>query len=345
MLFFRIGAVNAAAWERENAARAVSNRSQLSKNPAVRRAGRRGEVSVRTRRHVFFFAAGAAVLAATPAPAKDRIPVVATFSILGDLVKNVGGDGVDVTTLVGPNGDVHVYSPTPADARTLGAAKAVFVNGLGLEGWMTRLIAASGATAPVIVASAGVEPRDMPDWHEASHAVPDPHAWQSVANAKIYVANIRDGLDRADPAGSDVYNANAKSYLAKLDALAQEVRVAIDKIPADRRKVITTHYAFGYFGGAYGLQFIAPENLSTDSEPSAKDVAAIITQIRRDRIPAVFLENISDPRLMRVIAGETGAAIGGTLYSDALSEPNGPAGTYIDMMRHNVREFDKALML
>jgi zinc/manganese transport system substrate-binding protein len=300
---------------------------------------------VRTRRHVFFFAVAAAVLAATPAPAQDRIAVVATFSILGDLVKNVGGDRVDVATLVGPNGDVHVYSPTPADARTLAAAKAVFINGLGLEGWMTRLIGASGATAPVIVASAGVTPRDMPDRHDAGRAVPDPHAWQSAANAKIYVANIRDGLERADPAGKDVYDANAKSYLAKLDALDLEVRAAIARIPAERRKIITTHFAFGYFGDAYGLQFIAPENLSTDAEPSAKDVAVIIAQIRRENIPAVFLENISDPRLMRVIAGETGAAIGGTLYSDALSAPDGPAGTYIGMMRHNAGELAKALML
>jgi zinc/manganese transport system substrate-binding protein len=298
-----------------------------------------------TRRAAVLLAGLAAVLATTPAPAQDRIAVVATFSILGDLVKNIGGDRVEVTTLVGPNGDVHVYSPTPTDARTLAAAKAVFINGLGLEGWMTRLIGASGATVPVIVASAGVTPRDMPDRHDAGRAVPDPHAWQSVANAKTYVANIRDGLERADPAGRDVYDANANSYLARLDGLESEVKAAVAKIPPDRRKVITTHFAFGYFGDAYGLQFIAPENLSTDAEPSARDVATIIAQIKRDKIPAVFMENISDPRLMRVIAGETGVAIGGTLYSDALSAPNGPAGTYIDMMRHNVGELDKALTL
>jgi len=289
-------------------------------------------------------AAGAAASAATPALAQDRLAVVATFSILGDLVKNVGGDRVAVTTLVGPNGDVHVYSPTPADAKTLSAAKAVFVNGLGLEGWMTRLISASASVAPVIVASAGVKPRDLPDRREAGQPVPDPHAWQSVANATIYVANIRDGLNRADPAAKAIYDANAQSYLATLGALDEEVRADIAKIPADRRKVITTHYAFGYFGDAYGLQFIAPEGLSTDAEPSARDVATIIAQIRRDKIPAVFMENIADPRLMREIAGETGAAIGGTLYSDALSAPDGPAGTYIALMRHNAGEFGKALM-
>jgi zinc/manganese transport system substrate-binding protein len=297
-----------------------------------------------TRRDFVVLAAGAAAAAATPVLAQDRVAVVATFSILGDLVKNVGGDRVAVATLVGPDGDVHVYSPTPADAKTLSAAKAVFVNGLGLEGWMTRLIGASGSMASVIVASAGVKPRDMPDRRQAG-PVPDPHAWQSVANATIYVANIRDGLSRADPAGKATYDANAQSYLATLAALDEEVRADVAKIPADRRKVITAHYAFGYFADAYGLQFIAPEGLSTDAEPSAKDVAIIIAQIRRDKIPAVFMENIADPRLMREIAGETGAAIGGTLYSDALSAPDGPAGTYVALMRHNAGEFDKALTL
>ena len=297
-----------------------------------------------TRRDVLVLAGAAAALAATPVRAQDRMAVVATFSILADLARNVGGDRVDVATLVGPNGDVHVYSPTPADVKRLSAAKAIFVNGLGLEGWMGRLIGASGSSAPVIAASAGVTPRELADKHDADHATADPHAWQSVADVKIYVANIRDGFIRADPAGKDVYDANAKAYLAELDALDAEVKAGIAKIPADRRKVIITHYAFGYFGDAYGMQFIAPEGLSTDAEPSAKDVATIIAQIRREKIPAVFMENISDPRLMREIASETGAAIGGTLYSDALSVPSGPAGTYIDMMRHNVGEFGKALI-
>jgi zinc/manganese transport system substrate-binding protein len=182
----------------------------------------------------------------------------------------------------------------------------------------------------------------MPDEHQ--HRVTDPHAWQSIANTKLYVANIRDGLVKADPAGKSVYEANAKSYLAKLDALEQEVKETIARIPADRRRIITTHDAFGYFGDAYGMEFISPEGVSTDSEPSAKDVAKIITQIRKQKIPAVFMENITDPRLMQQIARETGARIGGTLYSDALSEPGGPAGTYIDMMRNNVGEFAKALV-
>jgi zinc/manganese transport system substrate-binding protein len=294
------------------------------------------------------FAAGAAALIATPAAAQDthtnKVKTVATFSILGDLVRNIGGDRVEVTTLVGPNGDAHVYSPTPGDARKLAAANVVFVNGLGLEGWMTRLVAASGTKAPMFVVTKGITPRHMQDEDSRGRMAIDPHAWQSVADAKIYVANIRDGLVAIDPAGTAIYDANAAAFVAKLDELEQEVKAAIDSIPADRRKVITTHDAFGYFGAAYGIAFIAPEGVSTEAEPSAKDVARIITQIKKQKIPAVFLENISDPRLMDQIARETGAIIGGTLYSDALSEPGGPAATYIDMMRHNVHEFAKALV-
>jgi zinc/manganese transport system substrate-binding protein len=286
--------------------------------------------------------AAAGILAAMPAAAQDRIGAVASFSILGDFLKNVGGDRVAVTTLVGPNGDVHVYEPTPADAKIIAAAKVVVVNGLGLEGWMTRLVAAAAGKASIVVASTGVKTRTVKGG-QGSAMGPDPHAWQSVANAKIYVANIRDGLGSADPAGKDIYDANAKAYLAKLDALENEVKEAIAKIPSDRRKIITTHDAFGYFGDAYGMEFIAPEGVTTDAEVSAKDVAGIIAQIRKQKIPAVFMENISDPRLMQQIASETGVKVGGTLYSDALSEPDGPAASYIGMMRNNVREFDKAL--
>jgi len=292
------------------------------------------------------FAAGVAALIATQAATQDahvKIKAVATFSILGDLVRNIGGDRVEVTTLVGPNGDAHVYSPTPGDARKLAAANVVFVNGLGLEGWMTRLVAASGTKAPMFVVTNGITPRHMQDEDNRGRTAIDPHAWQSVADAKIYVANIRDGLAAIDPGGKSIYDANAAAYLAKLDELEQEVKAAIDSIPADRRKIITTHDAFGYFGDAYGMNFIAPQGVATEAEPSAKDIAAIIAQIKREKIPAVFLENITDPRLMQEIARETGARIGGTLSSDALSAPGGPAATYIEMMRHNLRELTRAL--
>ena len=295
-----------------------------------------------TRRHLLLLAGSMGLLMEMPALGQDRVIVVATFSILGDLVKNVGGDRVEVSTLVRPNGDVHVYLPTPGDARKLAAAKVVFVNGLGLEGWVTRLISASGTKASIVIASEGIKPRKMKDEHDIGD-VPDAHAWQSVANAKIYVANIRDGLIALDPAGKASYDANATAYLGKLDELEKQVEVATAKIPADRRKIITTRDAFGYFSDAYGMTFIAPEGVSTDAEPSAKDLAKIITRIKMQKIPAVFMENITDPRLMKEIARETGAKIGGTLYSDALSPPDGPAATYIDMMRSNLRELTSAL--
>jgi zinc/manganese transport system substrate-binding protein len=297
-----------------------------------------------TRRDILRLGVGTGLwTAAAPVGAQARLRTAATFSILGDFVRNVAGERCDVAALVGPDGDVHVYEPTPADAKMLAAANLVFVNGLGLEGWITRLISASGTKAAVVTATGGITARLMARARDPAQTVPDPHAWQSAGNAKIYVANIRNALVAADAEGKTTYNANAASYLAKLDALDAEVRDTIGKIPSDRRKVITAHNAFGYFGAAYGIEFLAPEGVSTDAEPSAKDVAAIIGQIKREKISAVFLENVSDPRLMRQIAEETGARIGGTLYSDALSRPGGPAATYIDMMRHNARVLVAAL--
>jgi zinc/manganese transport system substrate-binding protein len=284
-----------------------------------------------------------AALTASPTLAQTKVKAVATISILGDLTKNVGGDRVDVVTLVGPGGDAHVYSPTPTDVSKLNDARIVIVNGLGLEGWMARLVKASGSKALTVTATRGVKPRKMEDEHHAGRTVTDPHAWQSVANAKIYVENIREGLTKADPAGKDAYEANAKSYIAKLDEVEKDVKTVIGTIPADHRRIITTHDAFGYFGAAYGMEFISPEGVSTESEASARDVAKIITQIKKQKIPAVFMENISDPRLMEQIAKESGAKVGGTLYSDALSDEKGPAPTYIDMMQNNIAQFKSAL--
>lgn len=287
------------------------------------------------------------LLQAQPAQAQSRVSVVTSFSILADFVKNVGGDRVEVTSLVGPDADTHVYTPTPLDARKIAEAGLMVVNGLGLEGWLPRLVESSGGKAQVIVATAGISPRKvtpgeaLSDHREIGAA--DPHAWQSVPNAKVYVANIRDALIAADPAGADTYRRNADAYAAKLDQLDQEVRAAVAWIPPERRHVISTHDAFGYFAAAYGIDFIAPQGVSTDTEPSARDMAAIISQIRKQRIPAVFLENISDPRLIRQIAAETGANVGGTLYSDSLTEENGPAPTYIAMVRHNIKALTNAL--
>ncbi len=273
---------------------------------------------------------------ASPLRAQDRLNVVASFSILGDFVKNVGGERVNVETLVGPDGDVHVYEPAPTDAKKIADAKLLVINGLGLEGWLPRLLQASGGKAPIVVATRGIAPL-----RAGSDA--DPHAWQSVANAKMYVADIRDALVAADPADAQIFRANAERYLGKLDGLDREVREAVAQIPENHRKVISTHDAFGYFAAGYGIAFIAPLGVSTESEPSARDIAGIITQIKAAKIPAVFLENISDPRLMRRISAETGARIGGTLYSDSLTDEKGVAPTYIDMVRHNIKALTSAL--
>jgi len=295
--------------------------------------------------------------------ADGKLKAVASFSILGDMVKNVGGDRVEVSTLVGPNGDAHLFSPTPADAKMLAGADIFFVNGLGFEGWMERLENASGFTGALVVTSGGVMPITMEEddhHHEAEAAderghveheaaedhdadqIADPHAWQNLYNGEIYVRNIRDGLIAVDPEGKETYEANAETYLAAIEAEDKAVRAAIAKLPKSRRKIITSHDAFGYFGNAYGLEIIAP-TASTESEASAQDVAKIIRQIREEHIPAVFLENVTDRRLLDQIAAETGAKVGGTLYSDALSDKDGPAPTYLDMFKHNVGALTAAL--
>ncbi len=281
---------------------------------------------------------------ASAAHAADKVKAVASFSILGDMVKQVGGDRVEVTTLVGPNGDAHVFSPTPADAKMLAGADIFFINGLGFEGWMERLENASGFKGALVEASGGVKPLKMTeDEGGQQEVVNDPHAWQSLANGKIYVANIRDGLIAADPDGKAVYEANAAKYLAAIDDEDKAVKQAIATLPPARRKIITSHDAFGYFANAYGLEVISPEGVSTESEASAQDVAKIIRQIRAEHIPAVFIENVTDRRLLDQIARETGAKIGGVLYSDALSPPDGPAPTYLGMFHHNVGALTAAL--
>lgn len=283
-----------------------------------------------------------AMLIALPAAAQDKLPVVASFSIMGDLVKQIGGDRVDVTTIVGPNADAHGYQPKPADAKAVAQAKLLFVNGLGFDAWMQRLAKSSGSKGAIIVASAGVKPlKEQADGH--GHGDDDPHAWHDPANLKLYTANIRDALSKADPAGSAAYAARFVDYAAALDRLDTDNRAALAAIPADRRKIVTSHDAFAYLGRAYGIVFLAPQGVSTETQPSAKDIARIIRVIRETKAPAVFIETISDPRQMERIAQESGAKIGGKLYSDALSPPDGPAGTTIDMIRTNIRELTKAL--
>ena len=278
-----------------------------------------------------------AAFATLPAFAETgKISVVASFSIIGDLVRQVGGARVAVATIVGPDGDAHVYQPSPADAREIARAKLIFVNGLGFEGWLQRLINAAKGKGTVVTLGKGVAARKGEDGA-------DPHAWQDAANAKIYVAAIRDALVAADPEGAEAYKANASAYLAKLDALDAEIVKAVEVIPVERRRVVSTHDAFGYFAARYGVEFIAPQGVSTEAEPSARDIARIIDAVKKHKVAAVFLENIADPRLAQRIASESGAKVGGTLYSDALTDEKSDGATYIDMMRHNVRELAKAL--
>jgi zinc/manganese transport system substrate-binding protein len=290
--------------------------------------------------------------AAAPAAATERLPVVASFSILGDLVAQVGGDHVAVTTLVGPDGDAHVYQPTPSDARAVAVARLVVVNGLGFEGWMTRLIEAAGYQGPVVVAASGITPRPAADGHTHGHghgrakhapAEDDPHAWQDVRHAIRYVTAIADALVAADPANAASYRTRAAAYGATLEALDAEVRSTLGAVPARQRRVITSHGAFGYYAAAYGVTFLAAVGVSTEAEASAGDVARLIRQIRNEGVRAIFVENVSDPRLVQQIARETKARVGGKLYSDALSGPDGPAATYVDMIRHNTRTIAAAL--
>ena len=276
----------------------------------------------------------AILLALLPVGAEAKtLDIVASFSVLGEIVQEVAGDKANVHTLVGPDGDAHSFEPTPNDARTLGSADLVIVNGLGLEKWMERLIEASGYKGTVAVASRGVRPRLM---EEEGSSVTDPHAWQDLANGRLYVRNIADALAAADPADAAYFNDRAKSYDATLAALDSWVREAIAQVPAAKRRVITTHDAFGYFGAAYGVTFLAPEGISTDAEPSAGGLAKLIDQVRREKIKALFLENITSPQLMQTIAQETGVPLGGALFSDALSPPDGPAPTYVDMFKNNL---------
>lgn len=301
--------------------------------------------------HIFL--AIVAVCMIAPARAEEPVRAVATFSILGDMVRVVGGDRLDLTVLVGPDGDAHTFEPSPSDARALAEAKIVFVNGLGFEGWLERLLKASGTRAKIVVASTGVTPLMLPedpthaDDHgegtKHDHGGEDPHAWHDLANAKIYVANIAQGLSAVDPAHASIYAANARSYRSEIDTLEAEAQTMMELIPAERRTIVTNHDAFGYLGQAYGLKFLAPVGLSTQDEPSAQDMARLIDQIRREKISAVFVENISDARLIDQIKRETGAVVGGTLYSDALSKADGPAATFLEMYRVNIETINAGL--
>ena len=286
--------------------------------------------------------------------AEQKLPVVASFSILADMVREVGGDLVEVTSLVGPNADAHGFEPTPSDAKRLAQAKLVVVNGLNFEGWTNRLIKSSGYKGEVVTASKGVNTIPLPSRsnkdntshghnHGHNHGDIDPHAWQSLDNAKIYVQNISAGLLRALPAQSEQIKAREQAYLKRLDEMNEKARTSFAAIPSDKRRAITSHDAFGYLARAYGIQFFSPQGWSTDREASAADVARINRQIRDQKITALFVEQSSDSRLLERIAKDTGVKIGGTLYSDALSAPGTEADTYLKMYAYNVDTLVKGL--
>jgi len=275
-----------------------------------------------------------AAAAAFPCVAETRTKVVATFSILGDLVAEVGGENIDLTVLVGPDADTHTYQPRPVDARVVATARALVSNGLGFEGWADRLVQAAPLKGLHIVASNGVTPlRVVAHGHE--RAV-DPHCWQDVANVRRYVATIADGLASVDTANAAAYRERAQGYDKRLADLDAWIRAEIATVPPEQRKAITGHDSFRYFAQAYGVQFEAPRGYNTDSDPSARDVAALIRLVREQHIKALFVENMTNPNLVEEIARDSGAVVGPKLYSDALSGPAGPAGSYEAMMRHNV---------
>lgn len=299
----------------------------------------------------------ALLCAASANAAEPALPVVATFSILADMVSEVGGEAVAVTSLVAAGSDVHVFQPGPSHARQLAQAGLVVANGLGFEGWIDRLVRASGYRGTVVVASAGIEPLHGNASHAnlSSHvnlndhgtaAAPhgaDPHAWQSVPNAKRYVVNLTNALCAAAAASCPVFRDNAARYQAKLDTLDRDIRRMLSAIPLERRTVITSHDAFAYYAHEYGVRFLAPLGISTESEPSAAAVGRLIRQIRKERVNAFFVEGISDPRLIERIRDETGGARAGRLYSDTLSAPDGPAPNYPAMMRYNTEAITAAL--
>ena len=263
--------------------------------------------------------------------------VVASFSILADMAQELAPAGVQVTALVGPDSDAHVYEPSPADGRRLAQADLVLINGLGFEGWIERMVKVSGYRGRVAVATQGVQTRD------GGHHGIDPHAWQDLALARRYAANISAAFAQRWPDRRDEINSRNAEYVLRIDRLDAQVRGWLGSVPRAQRRVITSHDAFGYFGAAYGVDFLAPQGWNTHSEPSAAAVARLIRQIKKDGVRAIFIENISDARLVERIAREGGVRIGGTLYSDALSKPDGPAPTYLRLFEHNARSLAAAL--
>jgi zinc/manganese transport system substrate-binding protein len=287
-----------------------------------------------TRRILLAGSVALSFLTTSAAIAADKIAVTATFSILGDLVQVVGGDRVAVTTLAGPNQDAHTFEPKPSDVKGLATAQLLVTNGLHFEPWAAKLAKSAGFKGETVVASAGIKARPS-----------DPHAWQNPNNVIQYVRNIAAGLSRADASGATTYQANAESYVKELQALDTWAKAQFADIPPGNRQVITSHDAFGYFSAQYLVRFLAPQGINTETEPSARQVATLIKQIQREKIKAVFVENMSNPKLIEQLSKDAGVTVGASLYSDALSKPDQPGSTYLQMMRHNVTQLAAGMKL
>lgn len=272
-------------------------------------------------------------LIASPLALANTVETVASFTVLADIVQQVGGEHVKVKSLVGPNGDPHSFEPTPQDSQALSKADVVFVSGLGMEGWMDRLVQASGYKGKVVVASEGVDTRKM---EEDGKTITDPHAWNSAHNGAIYASNVMNALIAADPQDAAYFRQRGTAYISQLNQLDSWAQKTFSGVPAAKRKILTSHDAFGYFGQRYGVQFLAPVGFSTESEASASDVAALIKQLKSEKIHTYFIENQTDPRLVQQIATATGAQPGGELYPEALSVKDGPAASYVAAFKHNV---------
>ncbi|WP_047248404.1 metal ABC transporter substrate-binding protein [Chromobacterium subtsugae] len=285
---------------------------------------------------------GALLLLGMPVFALAKVPVVASFSIIADMTREIGGDRVEVVSLVGPDQDAHVFQPSPADIKKVSAAKVLVVNGLGLEGWMSRLDKAANFRGVTVVASKGIQTRQAPEEEHAEgehghdHGDVDPHAWHDPSRVQTYIKNISAGLIQADPAGKAEYQRRAADYAAKVQALDDWAKKQFAAVPAAKRKMLTSHDAFGYMGEHYQLKVLAIQGVSTESEASAKGVAQLTRQVRKEKVTAVFMENMSDKRLLQQLSNEAKVKIGGQLYADALSGPKGPAASYLQLVRYNV---------
>jgi zinc/manganese transport system substrate-binding protein len=294
-------------------------------------------------RKILLAVVASTMLVSGASQAADKLPVTTSFSILGDLVHVVGGDRVSVTTLVGADEDAHVFEPKPADAKAIVQSRLFAINGLGFEHWAQKLAKSAGYKGETLVASKGVNGRTMAD--EKGHAEADPHAWQDPTNVVLYVRNIAATLSKLDPAGAATFQRNSDAYVKELQALDAWAKEQFAAIPADKRKVITSHDAFGYFAAHYQIKFLAPQGISTEAEPSAKAVAQLIRQIKREKIKAVFLENMNNPKLLEQLSKDAGVTVGPSLYADALSSADKPGATYLQMMRHNVTQLAAGMKL